>query len=148
MVIIIIQLVVCIIFSIAYSAWLKTTSADNPPFSVSTFEPGLNLDYIAFLNFFTLMIITQNLIPIAMYASVEIVKLVQVRHQWNQSASTVANGATLTHHLSVCGPAPQAFFIYLDEDMRDTKTGERCNPNTWTLSDDLGTALIAPPRAN
>jgi len=55
--------------------------------------------------------------------------------------------------------APQAFFIYLDEDMRDTKTGERCNPNTWTLSDDLGTVPLpslprpapprpVPPRAN
>ena len=44
----------------------------------------------------------------------------------------------------------QAYFIYIDEEMYEPKADEHCIPNTWTLSDDLGTAgppLLARRRA-
>ena len=78
LVILAIQFAFCIAFAIANGFWLRETSEENAVYSLSSFSYQNNA-LNAFLNFFTLMIISQNLIPIAMYASVEIVKLVQVR---------------------------------------------------------------------
>ena len=73
-----IQVAFCFAFAFANGFWLRDTDKFDAVWSISSFEPQ-NFALDAFLNFFTLMIISQNLIPIAMYASVEIVKLVQVR---------------------------------------------------------------------
>lgn len=54
------------------------------------------------------MVITQNLIPIALYASVEVIK------------------------------AAQAYLIGQDRDMYYEKLDSKCVPRTWNLSDDLG----------
>ena len=77
LVILLIQVLFCVGFTIGYGFWLADVTATQAVFSVGTFT-DINVPLTAFLNFFTLMIISQNLIPIAMYASVEIVKLVQV----------------------------------------------------------------------
>jgi phospholipid-translocating ATPase len=50
----------------------------------------------------------QNLVPISVYITVEVVKVIQ------------------------------AWFIWMDNEMLDVKTGIRCIARTWNLSDDLG----------
>ncbi|KAI8373699.1 hypothetical protein BD560DRAFT_446220 [Blakeslea trispora] len=64
--------------------------------------------YAGFLNFWSSLIIFQNIIPISLYVSIEFVKTFQ------------------------------AFYIYQDLDMWDEQSQKTCVPKTWTLSDDLG----------
>ncbi|KAI8984278.1 hypothetical protein BDF20DRAFT_911396 [Mycotypha africana] len=76
------------------------TSIFNP----QTGSPG----YVGFMNFWSSLIIFQNIIPISLYVSIEFVKTFQ------------------------------AFFIWNDIDMWDKDSKKTCVPKTWTLSDDLG----------
>ncbi|KAI7889242.1 uncharacterized protein EV154DRAFT_604236 [Mucor mucedo] len=64
--------------------------------------------YAGFLNFWSSLIIFQNIIPISLYVSIEFVKTFQ------------------------------AYFIWNDLDMWDPISKKPCVPKTWTLSDDLG----------
>ncbi|RCI03572.1 hypothetical protein CU098_002818, partial [Rhizopus stolonifer] len=73
-------------------------------FTAQSGTPG----YVGFLNFFSSLIIFQNIIPISLYVSIEFVKTLQ------------------------------AFFIWSDVDMWDEENKTSCIPKTWTLSDDLG----------
>ncbi|KAE8450337.1 hypothetical protein EG329_006765 [Mollisiaceae sp. DMI_Dod_QoI] len=61
-----------------------------------------------FITFWAAVILFQNLVPISLYISIEIVK--------------------------TC----QAFFIYSDTEMYYDKIDYPCTPKTWNISDDLG----------
>ncbi|TGZ83219.1 phospholipid-translocating P-type ATPase [Ascodesmis nigricans] len=60
------------------------------------------------VTFWTAVILFQNLVPISLYISIEIIKLAQ------------------------------AFFIYSDVDMYYDKLDYPCTPKSWNISDDLG----------
>lgn len=60
------------------------------------------------VTFFTCLILFQNLVPISLYISIEIVKTLQ------------------------------AFFIYSDVDMYYQELDYPCTPKSWNISDDLG----------
>lgn len=61
-----------------------------------------------FITFWAALILLQNLVPISLYISIEIIKLLQ------------------------------AFFIYSDTDMYYDKIDYPCTPKSWNISDDLG----------
>ncbi|KAI9029999.1 hypothetical protein CLU79DRAFT_695464 [Phycomyces nitens] len=69
---------------------------------------GSSGSYSGFLTFWVTLILYQNIVPISLYISVEIVK-------------TFA-----------------AYFIYSDIDMYYAPTDSPCIPKTWNISDDLG----------
>ncbi|OAD71346.1 hypothetical protein PHYBLDRAFT_96072, partial [Phycomyces blakesleeanus NRRL 1555(-)] len=69
---------------------------------------GSSGSYSGFLTFWVTLILYQNIVPISLYISVEIVK-------------TFA-----------------AYFIYSDIDMYYEPTDAPCIPKTWNISDDLG----------
>ncbi|KAL5345313.1 phospholipid transporting ATPase [Pseudogymnoascus australis] len=67
-------------------------------------SPGTN----GFITFFAALIHFQNLVPISLYISLEIIKTLQ------------------------------AFFIYSDTDMYYERLDYPCTPKSWNISDDLG----------
>ncbi|KAI9336583.1 hypothetical protein BD770DRAFT_448698 [Pilaira anomala] len=69
---------------------------------------GTSGSYSGFLTFWVTLILYQNIVPISLYISVEIVK-------------TVA-----------------AYFIFADLDIYYSETDTPCIPKTWNISDDLG----------
>ncbi|KAI7902367.1 uncharacterized protein BX663DRAFT_510883 [Cokeromyces recurvatus] len=69
---------------------------------------GSNASYSGFLTFWVTLILYQNIVPISLYISVEIVK-------------TLA-----------------AYFIFADLDMYYAPNDTPCIPKTWNISDDLG----------
>ncbi|CAO3574686.1 unnamed protein product [Mortierella alpina] len=62
----------------------------------------------AFITFWSCLILYQNIVPISLYISIEIVK------------------------------TAQAYFIHKDIDMYDERVNQACTPKTWNISDDLG----------
>ncbi|KAI9486475.1 MAG: hypothetical protein EXX96DRAFT_549200 [Benjaminiella poitrasii] len=80
------------------------STAASSLFAVQSGSPA----YVGFMNFWSSLIIFQNIIPISLYVSIEFVKTFQ------------------------------AFFIWNDLDMWDEMTKKPCVPKTWILSDDLG----------
>ncbi|KAF7726201.1 hypothetical protein EC973_008999 [Apophysomyces ossiformis] len=96
--------VLCLICSIAASIVYNTHS------SADFFEQpdAENATMQGFLMFWTTLVIYQNIIPISLYISVQIVK-------------TAA-----------------AYFIHTDIDMYNEKLDQACIPKTWNISDDLG----------
>ncbi|KAG2228343.1 hypothetical protein INT45_011135 [Circinella minor] len=96
--------VLCVICSIAASVVYSTpTSAD---FFESKDAESAVME--GFLMFWTTLVIYQNIIPISLYISVQIVK-------------TAA-----------------AYFIHTDIEMYNEKLDQPCIPKTWNISDDLG----------
>ncbi|KAG2236582.1 hypothetical protein INT48_000136 [Thamnidium elegans] len=69
---------------------------------------GTSSSFLGFVTFWVTLILYQNIVPISLYISVEIVK-------------TFA-----------------AYFIYADIDMYYEPTDTPCIPKTWNISDDLG----------
>ncbi|KAF1799748.1 hypothetical protein V8B55DRAFT_1451201 [Mucor lusitanicus] len=69
---------------------------------------GSNASYSGFITFWVTLILYQNIVPISLYISVEIVK-------------TLA-----------------AYFIFADLDMYHAETDTPCIAKTWNISDDLG----------
>ncbi|KAI7866455.1 hypothetical protein BDF14DRAFT_1743655 [Spinellus fusiger] len=83
----------------------------NAPGSSRFFDYGIegqSGSYSGFLTFWVTLILYQNIVPISLYISVEIVK--------------------------TCA----AYFIYSDIDMYHAPTDTPCLPKTWNISDDLG----------
>ncbi|KAH6628572.1 hypothetical protein F5144DRAFT_315166 [Chaetomium tenue] len=101
-----ILLVMCLISALANGvAWARTDA------SLTWFEygsiggtPGLT----GFITFWAALIVFQNLIPISLYISLEIVR------------------------------TAQAFFIYSDVGMYYDKIDQPCIPKSWNVSDDVG----------
>ncbi|KAI9488071.1 hypothetical protein BDB00DRAFT_792173 [Zychaea mexicana] len=97
--------VICIISSVMDSILFRSEgSARFFDFEIS----GTNASYDGFLTFWVTLILYQNIVPISLYISVEIVK-------------TFA-----------------AYFIYSDIDMYHPETDTPCVAKTWNISDDLG----------
>ncbi|CAI2170053.1 12394_t:CDS:2 [Funneliformis geosporum] len=71
-------------------------------------QGGRGIELNAFIVFCNALIAFQNIVPISLYLSIEFVKSVQ------------------------------AFFIYMDDEMRYAETDTPCIPKNWNLSDDLG----------
>ncbi|KAI8369516.1 uncharacterized protein BYT42DRAFT_521510 [Radiomyces spectabilis] len=96
--------VLCLICSIAASIVYNGHSSANyfeqPDAESATME--------GFLMFWTTLVIYQNIIPISLYISVQIVK------------------------------TASAYFIHTDLDMYNEKLDQACIPKTWNISDDLG----------
>ncbi|RCI05348.1 hypothetical protein CU098_011835 [Rhizopus stolonifer] len=69
---------------------------------------GSNASYSGFLTFWVTLILYQNIVPISLYVSVEIVK-------------TIA-----------------AYFIHADLEMYHQETDTPCDSKNWNISDDLG----------
>ncbi|KAG0173340.1 hypothetical protein DFQ28_008776 [Apophysomyces sp. BC1034] len=96
--------ILCLICSIAASIVYNTHSSadffEQPDAESATMQ--------GFLMFWTTLVIYQNIIPISLYISVQIVK-------------TAA-----------------AYFIHTDIDMYNEKLDQACIPKTWNISDDLG----------
>ncbi|KAI8874988.1 phospholipid-translocating P-type ATPase, partial [Backusella circina FSU 941] len=102
----IVLFILCLICAIMAGV-MRQKELDSPGDTLYTAETG-SPGFVGFLNFWSSLIIFQNIIPISLYVSIEFVKTFQ------------------------------AFFIWRDLDMWDEKTQKSCVPKTWTLSDDLG----------
>ncbi|KAI8601931.1 hypothetical protein EDD21DRAFT_373196 [Dissophora ornata] len=85
--------------------------ADTNNNSAAVFEYGGDAStpfMSAFITFWSCLILYQNIVPISLYISIEIVK------------------------------TAQAYFIHKDIDMYDERVNQPCVPKTWNISDDLG----------
>ncbi|KAG9070492.1 hypothetical protein KI688_008028 [Linnemannia hyalina] len=85
--------------------------ADTSNNSATYFEFGADAStpfMSAFITFWSCLILYQNIVPISLYISIEIVK------------------------------TAQAYFIHKDIDMYDERVDQACTPKTWNISDDLG----------
>ncbi|ORX49075.1 phospholipid-translocating P-type ATPase [Hesseltinella vesiculosa] len=97
--------IICIISSVMDSAQFNASgSSRHFDFGIE----GSSQAYSGFITFWVTLILYQNIVPISLYISVEIVK-------------TLA-----------------AYFIYADIDMYHEETDSYCIPKTWNISDDLG----------
>jgi phospholipid-translocating ATPase len=96
--------VMCAIVSIGYSVQSRAQNANDTTFGEAAFAPDLE----AFVNFFNALILFQNIVPISLYISIEIVKTVQ------------------------------AYFIYSDLELYYEENDTPCVPKSWNLSDNLG----------
>ena len=101
----------CLICAFAATIYQRSFVYEIAPFegiSPSTVEDPLK---VGFLTFFRCMIIFQNIIPIALYISLDVTKTFQ------------------------------SYMIHLDEDMFDEESQKSVVPQSWNLCDDLGTLL-------
>eukprot|EP00842_Homolaphlyctis_polyrhiza_P002742 jgi/Hompol1/3469/HPOL_003247-RA len=96
---------VCALTAAIYAGSFLFETAPFIGISQGTIESPFN---IGILTFFRCMIIFQNLIPIALYISLDVTKTFQ------------------------------SYMIHLDEDMYDPETGKHVQPQAWNLCDDLG----------
>lgn len=102
----VILFVMCLIAAIVNGvAWGKSNSSQNY-FDFGSY--GSTAALTGFINFWASVILFQNLVPISLYISLEIVRSVQ------------------------------AFFIYSDTFMYYEKLDYPCTPKSWNISDDLG----------
>ncbi|KAI9475863.1 MAG: hypothetical protein EXX96DRAFT_574950 [Benjaminiella poitrasii] len=98
-------LILCLICSIAASIVYNNDHSSANFFESRDAESGT---MEGFIMFWTTLVIYQNIIPISLYISVQIVK-------------TAA-----------------AYFIHTDIDMYNERLNQSCIPKTWNISDDLG----------
>ncbi|ORY86933.1 hypothetical protein BCR37DRAFT_131180 [Protomyces lactucae-debilis] len=101
-----ILLVMCLVCGVANGIYLRDESS-----TFNLFDRGSQAGGPAAagaVTFFTCLILFQNLVPISLYISIEIVKTLQ------------------------------AFFIYSDVDMYYAELDYPCTPKSWNISDDLG----------
>ncbi|OZJ05334.1 hypothetical protein BZG36_01593 [Bifiguratus adelaidae] len=97
--------ILCIVSAVMNSIYYRNvTTADFFEYGQDANSSGLS----GFLTFWVTLILYQNIVPISLYISVEIVK-------------------TLS-----------AYFIFSDVDMYYAPTDQPCIPKTWNISDDLG----------
>ncbi|CCG81132.2 Phospholipid-translocating P-type ATPase domain-containing protein [Taphrina deformans PYCC 5710] len=96
----------CVVCAIANGIYLNHRSS-----TFNVFDQGSQAGSAAaggVVTFFTCLILFQNLVPISLYISIEIVKTLQ------------------------------AYFIYSDVDMYHHELDYPCTPKSWNISDDLG----------
>ncbi|CAG8435412.1 9133_t:CDS:10 [Ambispora gerdemannii] len=102
------MVILCTLCAIGTKIWESIYVNKDSPFLN---QKGTSTDkpgYNAFIAFWNAMVTFQNIVPISLYLSIEFIKSVQ------------------------------AFFIYMDDEMRYAKTDTPCIPKNWNLSDDLG----------
>ncbi|KAF9346200.1 hypothetical protein BGX26_002317 [Mortierella sp. AD094] len=84
-------------------------NSDNNSATYFEFGSDASTPFLSgFITFWSCLILYQNIVPISLYISIEIVKTVQ------------------------------AYFIHKDIDMYDERVNQPCVPKTWNISDDLG----------
>ncbi|KAI8100209.1 uncharacterized protein BX664DRAFT_355545 [Halteromyces radiatus] len=97
--------ILCLVTAILSSVFFKQGGSSR---SFDFGIQGPNASWLGFVTFWVALILYQNIVPISLYISVEIVK-------------TFA-----------------AYFIHADIDMYHEQTDTACLPRTWNISDDLG----------
>jgi len=98
--------VMCLVSGIIEGVYFGRDDSTIAFFEYGTIGGSGALD--GFITFWSALILFQNLVPISLYISLEIIK--------------------------TC----QAFFIYSDTDMYYDKLDYPCTPKSWNISDDLG----------
>ncbi|KAI3654342.1 hypothetical protein MP228_001061 [Amoeboaphelidium protococcarum] len=99
------MLALCLVCAAAYTSWARQFDIDSS-FLYGAISSNPSVDGL--VNFFACLILFQNIVPISLYISVEIVKTIQ------------------------------AFFIYQDLDLYYAVNDTPCNPKSWNLADNLG----------
>lgn len=102
----IILFVMCMVSGIVQGVTWSKPDASLQYFEFGSIGGTPSLD--GFITFWTALILFQNLVPISLYISVEIIK------------------------------TAQAFFIYSDSYMYYDRIDYPCTPKSWNISDDLG----------
>ncbi|KAF9942506.1 hypothetical protein BGZ67_001488 [Mortierella alpina] len=100
---------ICCIFALLSNRWERSYLNKGAPFT--TTDPTShyhNPAYATFISFMMSVITFQNLVPVALYLTVEGVKTIQ------------------------------AYFIYQDQELYYEERDIPCMPRSWNLSDDLG----------
>ncbi|KAJ1512199.1 hypothetical protein HMI54_000208 [Coelomomyces lativittatus] len=98
----------CIICAIANSYWNREFSSKKAQFVPFIQESDADIPKNAFFAFWSSLIAFQNIVPISLYLTVEVVKSLQ------------------------------AYFIHLDNELYYEITDSPCTPKSWNLADDLG----------
>nr|KAJ3422186.1 hypothetical protein HK105_000825 [Polyrhizophydium stewartii] len=98
----------CLTCALISALYARSFQFEVPPFAGTTQENIEDPFWAGILTFFRCMIIFQNIIPIALYISLDVTKTFQ------------------------------SFMINLDEDMVDPDSGKSATPQSWNLCDDLG----------
>eukprot|EP00158_Paraphelidium_tribonemae_P009096 Partr_v1_DN28769_c2_g1_i1_m62345 putative ATPase, class VI, type len=99
-------LLMCFAVAIGYSIWFAQKRAADAPFTRHLITGAPSFE--GFILFWSGLILFQNIVPISLYISIEIVKTIQ------------------------------AFFIFQDIKMYYELKDTPCVPRSWNLSDDLG----------
>lgn len=82
--------VMCIVGATGSSLWLVSFTDPSVPFAIHLKDPlnpseNLSAVYEAFLSFLTYIIILQVMIPLSLYVTIELTKLLQIYHIQNDS---------------------------------------------------------------
>ncbi|KAI9179413.1 hypothetical protein H9P43_004733 [Blastocladiella emersonii ATCC 22665] len=99
---------ICLVCAIAGIFWSRWAADVRAPFLPMGAAGGYDYAYTAFLAFWSSLIAFQNIVPISLYLTVEIVKTLQ------------------------------AYFIFTDAEMYYEQLDLPCVPKSWNLADDLG----------
>lgn len=97
----------CIICAIVGGAALNASDTSRAVYEVGALDSGSNI-VNALIILGSCLVVFQNIVPISLYISIELVKTIQ------------------------------AFFIYQDADMYYETLDHPCVPKRWNISDDLG----------
>lgn len=98
--------ILCFVIAIMNGVYLTSSAAFNAPFNPAS----INTDVLweSFYTFWASMILLQNIVPISLYVTTEIVKLAQ------------------------------AYFLYHDIELYYEPYDVPCVPKSWAIADDLG----------
>ncbi|KAJ3083920.1 phospholipid transporting ATPase [Rhizoclosmatium hyalinum] len=107
--------ILCLVICITSPIWEASHQPANPNSRVlwlaSTYKGNTSFStwlWIGFVAFWTSLILLQNIVPISLYLTIEVVKTIQ------------------------------SYFIYNDVQMYYEPLDQPCIPKSWNLSDDLG----------
>lgn len=103
----VVLLVLCLITAILHG-WYRSLSGTSADWYEPDAEASDNIYVDSVIIFFSCLLIFQNIVPISLYITVEIVKTIQ------------------------------AYFIFQDVEMYYEPYDTPCVPKTWDISDDLG----------
>ncbi|KZT60583.1 phospholipid-translocating P-type ATPase [Calocera cornea HHB12733] len=103
----VILLIMCLVTGIVNGVFLDKTGTSADYFEMGAEASTSNI-VNAIVTFVSCLVAFQNIVPISLYISIEIVKTIQ------------------------------AFFIFQDVDMYYAPLDSACVPKTWNISDDLG----------
>ncbi|KNC98070.1 phospholipid-translocating P-type ATPase, flippase [Spizellomyces punctatus DAOM BR117] len=100
---------ICFATCIANPIWERRRTAGSPMWLDWTYKSGgMNVGAAGLDAFWMSLIIYQNVVPLSLYITLEIVKTIQ------------------------------AYFIYEDIEMYHAPNDQRCIPRSWAIADDLG----------
>ncbi|KAK8858643.1 hypothetical protein IAR55_002872 [Kwoniella newhampshirensis] len=103
----VILIVLCLITAILHG-WYRSLTQTSADFYEHKAEASDNIYLDSVIIFFSCLLVFQNIVPISLYITVEIVKTIQ------------------------------AFFIFQDVEMYYAPYDTPCVPKSWNISDDLG----------